>query len=83
MEYHFKVKYDGDEDHAYINLRRAGEGWFRVGTFSFSEDTVRVILSNDIANVRMITADAVKIVKRESVIERNEVREENPELARE
>ena len=66
MEYHLKVQYDNDVDHAYINLRRAEDGWNRVGAYYFSEDTIKVVLSNDIANVRMVTADAVKIVKRET-----------------
>ena len=82
MEYHFKVRYDDGEDNAYINLRRANEGWARVGTFGFyNDDTIKVVLSNDIANIRMVTADAVKIVKRETSIER-EIRTENPEFAR-
>jgi hypothetical protein len=84
MEYHFKVKYDGGEDHAYINLRRAGEGWARVGTYAFSKDTVRVVLSNDVANIRMVTADAIKIVKRATSIDRESIIEpiEGVELAR-
>ena len=81
MEYHFKVRYDNGEENAYINIRRAGEGWTRVGTYNFSDDTVKVVLSNDIANIRMVTADAVKIVKRETSLER-EIRTENPEFAR-
>jgi hypothetical protein len=70
IEYHFKVKYDGGEDNAYINIRRAGEGWSRVGTYFFSDDTVKVMLSSDVANVRMVTADAVKIVRRETSADR-------------
>ena len=70
MEYHFKVKYDDGVDNAYINLRRAGEGWSRLGTYYFSDDTIRVTLANDISGVRMVTADAVKIVKRETSIDR-------------
>ena len=66
MEYHLKVKYDNDEDDAYINLRRASEGWNLVGTYYFSDDTIRVVLSNNVANIRMVTADAVKIVRRET-----------------
>ena len=77
MEYHLKVKYDGGEDNAYINLRRAGEGWYNVGTYNFMDDTIKVVLSNDVPNVRMVTADAVKIVKRETSGER-----ENQELSR-
>jgi hypothetical protein len=70
MEYHFKVKYDEAEDNAYINLRRAYEGWNRIGTYYFSEDTIRVKLSND-AGIRMVTADAVKIVRRQTSVDRD------------
>jgi hypothetical protein len=80
MEYHFKVKYDDAEDHAYINLRRAYEGWNRVGTYYFNEDTIQVKLSND-ANIRMVTADAVKIVRRETSGDR-EPRTEGSDMAR-
>jgi hypothetical protein len=79
MEYHFKVKYDGGTDNAYVNLRRAGEGWYRVGTYTFSDDTIRVSLGNDVSGIRMVTADAVKIVKRETSADR-EI--ENMEMAR-
>ena len=81
MEYHFKVKYNDNEDNAYINLRRSGEGWYRVGTYFFSDDTIKVVLSNDIANIRMVTADAVKIVKRETSMDR-EMRLDGTELTR-
>lgn len=62
-EYHFKIKYDGDEENAYINLQRSEEGWSILGTYFFSEDTVQVVLSNN-TTLRAVTADAVKIVKR-------------------
>ena len=80
MEYHFKVHYGNGEDNAYINLRRAREGWNRVGVYYFSEDTIKVVLSNDITGVRMVTADAVKIVKRETSTDRN-MTDDNMELA--
>ena len=57
------MRYDGDEENAYINLQRADEGWSLLGTYFFSEDTVEVVLSND-AKLRTVTADAVKIVRR-------------------
>jgi len=69
IEYRLKVKYDNGEDNAFINFRRAEEGWNRVGTYYFTDDTIKVVLSNNVANVRMVTADAVKIVKRETVSE--------------
>ena len=62
-EYSFKVKYDGDEEDAYINLRRSSEGWGILGTYYFNEDTVRVVLTNE-CKLRSVTADAVKIVRR-------------------
>jgi predicted transposase YbfD/YdcC len=66
-EYHLTVKYDNGEDIAYVNLKDSDEeGWRRVGLYYFSDDTVKVVLSNKIAQLRMVTADAVKIVKRES-----------------
>lgn len=62
-EYHFKVRYDDDEENAYINLQRSEEGWSILGTYFFSNDTVQVVLSND-CKIRTVTADAVKIVRR-------------------
>ena len=66
MEYRFKVLYDDGEDKAYLNLRRAADGWSRLGTYFFSDDTIKVVLTNEINGVRMVTADAVKIVRRTS-----------------
>ena len=81
LEYRFKVQYDEDEDNAYLNLRRADDGWSRLGTYFFNDDTIKVVLTNDISGVRMVTADAVKIVRRESSSESDSDRE-GTELAR-
>ena len=62
-EYHFKVEYDEENEDAYIDLRKANEGWEPIGTYYFSSDTVRVVLTNE-CKLRSVTADAVKIVKR-------------------
>jgi ABC-type transport system involved in multi-copper enzyme maturation permease subunit len=62
-EYQFKVRYDGDEENAYINLQRSEEGWSILGAYFFSNDTVQVVLSNN-SKLRSVTADAVKIVRR-------------------
>ncbi|NLZ94821.1 MAG: xanthan lyase, partial [Bacteroidales bacterium] len=62
-EYHFKVKYDEHEENAYIDLQQSEEGWSELGSYFFSNDTVVVVLSND-TKLRVVTADAVKIVKR-------------------
>jgi len=77
VEYDLKVRYDNDEDKANVNLERASEGWNLVGTYYFSEDTIKVVLTNNIANIRMVTADAVKIVKRET----SSTKSENVELS--
>jgi hypothetical protein len=62
-EYNFKVKYDGGEEKAYINIRNIEEGWNLLGTYFFNGDTVEVVLSNEFKS-RLVTADAVKVVKR-------------------
>ena len=62
-EYRFKVRYDGDEEKAYINLRRSDEGWSLLGSYFFEKDTVQVVLSND-CEMRTVTADAVRIVRK-------------------
>ncbi len=62
-EYHFKVRYDEEEENAYINLQRSDEGWSILGSYFFSDDTVQVVLGND-CKLRTVTADAVKIVRR-------------------
>ena len=62
-EYHFKVEHDEEMEEAYIDLRKANEGWEPIGTYYFSSDTVRVVLTNE-CKLRSVTADAVKIVKR-------------------
>ena len=62
-EYHFKVEYDEENEDAYIDLKRANEGWEPIGAYYFSSDTVRITLTNE-CKLRSVTADAVKIVKR-------------------
>ena len=56
-------EYDEENEDAYIDLRKANEGWEPIGTYYFSSDTVRVVLTNE-CKLRSVTADAVKIVKR-------------------
>ena len=62
-EYHFKVKYGSEVEDAYVNLRKANEGWEQLGSYYFDSDTVRVVLTDE-CKLRSVTADAVKIVKR-------------------
>lgn len=62
-EYHFKIDYGEDTEDAYLNLRRADNGWEQLGVYFLSTDTLRVTLTNE-CRARSVTADAVKIVKR-------------------
>jgi hypothetical protein len=62
-EYRFKVQYGEDIEDAYINLSRANDGWMQLGVYYFASDTVSVTLSNE-CKIRIVIADAVKIVKR-------------------
>ena len=63
MEYKFQIEYNDETEDAILDLRRAQAGWEKLGTYNFTTDTVKVILSND-TNVQKVTADAVKFVKR-------------------
>lgn len=62
-EYLFMVRYEEREEKAYLNLQRSEEGWSELGSYFFDQDTVEVVLNND-AQLRTVTADAVKIVRR-------------------
>jgi hypothetical protein len=73
-EYNFKVKYDGDEEKAYLNTRNIEEGWNLLGTYFFNGDTIEVALSNEFKS-RMVTADAVKAVRRDYFSSENEATE--------
>lgn len=62
-EYHFKVKYDNEVEDAYIDLRKAEDGWEPLGIYDFEAGTVTVTLTNE-CKLRTVTADAVRFVKR-------------------
>lgn len=62
-EYHFKVSQGEETEDAYINLRRAREGWEQLGVYYFAADTAYITLTNE-CKLRSVTADAVKLVKR-------------------
>lgn len=64
-EYNFKVKYNGETEDAYIRLSGRNNGWEQLGTYYFEPDTVEIILSNKTSGLRSVTADAIKLVKRE------------------
>ncbi len=66
--YNFIVEtQEGAEEHE-INIRRVDNGWALLGTFDIACDTVNVTLTNK-TKLRYITADAVKLVKKEVLIE--------------
>jgi len=62
-EYHFKINYENETEDAYLNMRRANNGWEQLGVYYLTSDTLRVTLTNECRS-RSVTADAVKIVKR-------------------
>ena len=62
-EYRFRVAYDNEVEDAAINLSRAEEGWELLGSYYFGGDTVRITLTNE-CKLRLVTADAVKIVRK-------------------
>jgi len=63
-EYRFRVEYDDDVDNVGVSIERAEEGWELLGTYFFGGDTVRITLSNE-CRLRLVTADAVKIVRKD------------------
>ncbi len=62
-EYRFKVKQGEETEDAYIDFRKANEGWEQLGVYYFTADTAYIVLSNE-CKLRSVTADAVKLVKR-------------------
>ncbi|MBO7049139.1 MAG: hypothetical protein J6W42_00805 [Bacteroidaceae bacterium] len=63
-DYNFEIGQFNTSDHVSMNMWRAEEGWNLLGTFRFEADTVRVTLNNR-SGIRIIVADAVRLVKRE------------------
>jgi len=61
--YNFKVIYEGDVDKTTVDIRRADNGWCLIGSFAFPKDTIQVVMTNQ-CQQRMVTADAVKIVRK-------------------
>jgi len=62
-EYRIRVEYDNETDDIRVNIARAEDGWELLGTYYFSGDTARITLTNE-SRLRLVTADAVKIVRR-------------------
>ncbi len=62
-DYNFEIEQFNMQDRVSLNMWRAEEGWNLLGSFRFEADTVRVKLNNK-TGVRVIVADAVKLVKR-------------------
>ena len=64
-DYNFEIGQFNTSDHVSMNMFRADEGWNLLGTFRFEADTVRVTLNNR-SGIRVIVADAVRLVKRDN-----------------
>jgi len=62
-DYNFEIGQFNSSDRVSMNMWRAEEGWNLLGTFRFEADTVNVTLNNR-SGIRIIIADAVRLVKR-------------------
>ena len=61
--YQFVIPHDSGTDRPTLELtRQIPDGWFRLGDYYFSSDTVTVTLTNE-SRLRAVFADAVKFVK--------------------
>ena len=63
--YHFIVSSEVDEyeEEAELNMRQAYDGWNLIDTYGLTGDTLVVRLTDE-SELNMISADAVKIVKK-------------------
>ena len=61
-EYNFKIYSDGEEEDVALAVQNADNGWNHLGSFFFSPDTAKIVLTNK-SELRMIYADAVKLVE--------------------
>ena len=62
-DYNFEIEQFNMQDRVSLSMWRAEEGWNLLGTFRFEADTVKISLNNR-SGVRVIVADAVRLVKR-------------------
>lgn len=62
-EYRFKIRQGNETEDAYIDLRKANEGWEQLGVYYFTADTAYITLRNE-CKLRSVAADAVKLIKR-------------------
>lgn len=60
---HFLIEHDDGTDPAELNLNDIPEDWNYIGTYYFSKDSTRVILTNE-SKANLVYADAVKWVKK-------------------
>ena len=61
-EYQFFIHSDDAVEEQMLRIHNADNGWNRLGSFYFSSDTALIELTNK-SNLRMVYADAVKLVK--------------------
>ncbi len=61
-EYNFIIYSDGEEEDVALAVQNAENGWNHLGSFFFSPDTAKIVLTNK-SELRMIYADAVKLVE--------------------
>jgi hypothetical protein len=61
-EYNYNIFHDDGQDHQVVNMKDKESGWFEIGSYHFSPDTVKIELTN-LSKARTIYADAVKLIK--------------------
>lgn len=63
-EYHFKIHHNEEVEEVDVNVKRISNEWEQLGVFYLDTDTVKIVLSNN-SGTRSVTADAVKLVRRQ------------------
>ena len=61
-EYNYTIKQSEGSENVTFDLKDAEDGWNSLGTFNFSGDSVKVVLSNK-SSGDVVVADAIKLVK--------------------
>lgn len=61
-EYNYSIESSEGTENMTVDLKDAEDGWNNLGTYSFSGDSVKVVLSNK-SSGDVVVADAIKLVK--------------------
>jgi len=61
-ENNYTIVHSEGSDNVTVDLKDAEDGWNSLGTYNFSGDSVKVVLSNK-STGDVVVADAIKLVK--------------------